>query len=335
MTIIMGDLNAKIGRGKCGELIGGFSLGSRNECGDRLKLFGEEEYTFSVADIESDHSLLAGIFRIKLKTVQKKTVRKQWDMRRLKEEETRKRVTNVLTEKFKQLEEVDNTEEWLQKMSDSFGDIGNEHLVANREKKKSCMTDYILQLMEDRRKAKNNDARDVSCDVSACFIDYQKAFDNVQHNKLIEILKEIGLGEKDLRIIANLYWQQTASVRIEGEESKDTLTERGVCQGCVLSPLLFNVYLERIFHEALEDTNNIRYADDTVVFANNLESLQEMMVRVVQLILQGNVEGRRRPGRRRMLKNLRTWFNTTTVGLFRAAVDKVRIAMMIANIRNA
>lgn len=293
----------------------------------------------------------------------------------------------------------------------------------------------------------------------------------------------------------------------------------------MLSPLLFNVYSERIFQEALEDTdsgikvngeyiNNIRYADDTVVFANSLESLREMMVRVIevseryglslnfkktkymvvsktnnhpgqlsinnkdiervqtytylgtkisetwdhsleikcrieraraaflkmsklfkchdlslptkirllrcyvfpvllygveswtlteasctkiesfemwlyrrilripwtdhitnlrvlermgkdkelllliktrkleylghimrnsqryellQLILQGKVEGRRRPGRRRIswLKNLRTWFNTTTVGLFRAAVDKVRIAMMIANIRNA
>jgi len=57
----------------------------------------------------------------------------------------------------------------------------------------------------------------------------------------------------------------------------------------VLSPLLFNVYSERIFQETLEDTdsgikingeyiNNIRYADDTVVFANSLESLQEMMV---------------------------------------------------------
>lgn len=41
-----------------------------------------------------------------------------------------------------------------------------------------------------------------------CVIDYQKVFDNVQHNKLIEILKEIGLGEKDLKIISNSYWYQ-------------------------------------------------------------------------------------------------------------------------------
>lgn len=57
---------------------------------------------------------------------------------------------------------------------------------------------------------------------------------------------------------------------------------------------------------------------------------------LLQLILQGKVYGRRGPGRRRIswLQNLRTWFNMTTTELFRSAVNKVRIAMMIANIRN-
>uniref|UniRef100_A0A6P7FCB0 Uncharacterized protein LOC114328569 n=1 Tax=Diabrotica virgifera virgifera TaxID=50390 RepID=A0A6P7FCB0_DIAVI len=57
---------------------------------------------------------------------------------------------------------------------------------------------------------------------------------------------------------------------------------------------------------------------------------------LLQLIWQGKVEGKRGPGRRRIswLKNLRTWFNTTTTNIFRAAVCKVQIAMMVANIRN-
>lgn len=367
-------------------------------------------------------------------------------------------------------------------------------------------------------------ARDVNHDIFACFIDYQKAFDKVQHDKMMEILESIGLEKQDLRIIANLYWNQTSSVRIESEESDEVLIKRGVRQGCVLSPLLFNIYSEQIFREALENTsdgvivngeciNNIRYADDTVIISNDLEGLQRLMNRVVevseryglrmntkktkfmiisknrrmegqllihnrpiqrvnkyvylgtnineewdhsveircriekaraiflkmgklfksrdlplntkmrilrcyvfstllygveswtlsessckkleafelwlyrrvlriswvdhvtneevlrrmrkekeilyqvkkrkleylghimrnperyrllQLILQGKIQGRRSVGRRRIswLKNLRVWFNTTTVGLFRASVNKVRIAIMLANIRN-
>lgn len=93
--------------------------------------------------------------------------------------------------------------------------------------------------------------RDVDCDIFACFIDYQKAFDNVRHDKLIEILKEIGLKGADLRIISSLYWNQTSNIRVGGEESEDIIIRRGVRQGCVLLPILFNVYADRIFQEPL------------------------------------------------------------------------------------
>lgn len=130
--------------------------------------------------------------------------------------------------------------------------------------------------------------RDMNCDIHACFIDYQKAFDRVKHDKLIEIMKKIGIDNKDLQIIKNLYWNQKAQIRHKGELSDEIEIQRGVRQGCVLSPLLFNIYSEEIFNKTLYDStkgilvngiriNNIRFADDAVVFADSLEDLQSMM----------------------------------------------------------
>jgi len=55
-------------------------------------------------------------------------------------------------------------------------------------------------------------ARDVNRDVYACFIDYQKAFDKVEHDKLIKILEVTGIDNQDLSIISNLYWNQTFAI---------------------------------------------------------------------------------------------------------------------------
>lgn len=130
--------------------------------------------------------------------------------------------------------------------------------------------------------------RDVNVDVFACFVDYEKAFDTVQHDKLIRILSQLGLDGRDLRIIGNLYWNQSASVRVDGQLTEEVSILRGVRQGCVLSPLLFNIYSEKIFSDALEGMcqgvvvngvviNNLRYADDTVLLATSLEDLQELL----------------------------------------------------------
>lgn len=82
-----------------------------------------------------------------------------------------------------------------------------------------------------------------------CFIDYKKGFDRVQHNKLISILSSIGLDSNDLIIIKNLYWQQSARVQVDQELPDDIDIMRGLREGCILSPLLSNIYAE-----ALEDT---------------------------------------------------------------------------------
>lgn len=130
----------------------------------------------------------------------------------------------------------------------------------------------------------------MNCDIYTCFVDYQKAFDKIQHQKMIQVLKSTGMDDKDLRIIQNLYWNQTATIKINaGDETTEAVNIlRGVRQGCIISPLIFNLYSEEIFKEALENCesgvllngerlNNIRYADDTVIFADSIESLQQLM----------------------------------------------------------
>ena len=111
-------------------------------------------------------------------------------------------------------------------------------------------------------------------DLYVCFIDYTKAFDTVQHEELFRILQALNLDGKDVRIVRNLYWSQTAAVRVADETTEEFQIKRGVRQGCVLSPDLWNLYGERIMKQ-LEDIpgisvggrniNNLRYADDTTM----------------------------------------------------------------------
>jgi len=125
------------------------------------------------------------------------------------------------------------------------------------------------------------------------FVDYEKAFDRVEHPKLMQLLRNLDIYQKDIRCIENLYWYQTPQIRLNNELSDDIEIRRGVRQGCVLSPLLFNLYSEGLFREALEDVeigikvnrvwvNNIRYADDTMLIADNMQDLQGLINTVGQ-----------------------------------------------------
>lgn len=134
--------------------------------------------------------------------------------------------------------------------------------------------------------------KDVQKDIFICFVDYEKAFDKVRHSKLIEILQKLDINQKDLRCIQKLYWEQKAVIRVGTELSEEIDITRGVRQGCILSPLLFNVYSEEIFQH-LENINagvkvngvninNIRYADDTALIADSLEGLELLLQKVNQ-----------------------------------------------------
>ncbi|KAK3769432.1 hypothetical protein RRG08_066439 [Elysia crispata] len=132
---------------------------------------------------------------------------------------------------------------------------------------------------------------EVQKDLYICFIDYSKAFDKVKHEKLFEILNQQDIDGKDLRVLRNLYWDQTAAVRVDGELSEYTNIKRGVRQGCVMSPDLLNLYSEVILRnldesEGLkangENLNNLRYADDTSLLAGSEEDLQRLLNIVVE-----------------------------------------------------
>ena len=134
-------------------------------------------------------------------------------------------------------------------------------------------------------------AREFQKNIYFCFIDYAKAFDSVDHNKLWKILKEMGILDHLTSLLRNLYAGQEA-VRT-GHGTTDWLQMgKGVHQGCVLSPCLFNLYAEYIMRNAgLEEAqagikiagrniNNLRYADDTTLRAESEEDLKSLLMKV-------------------------------------------------------
>ena len=127
-------------------------------------------------------------------------------------------------------------------------------------------------------------AREFQKNIYFCFIDYAKAFNCVDHNKLWKILKEIGIPDHLTCLLRNLYAGQEATERTGHGTTDWFQIGKGVCQGCILSPCLFNLYAEHIMKNAgLEDTqagikiagrtiNHLRYADDTTLMAESEES---------------------------------------------------------------
>ena len=123
-----------------------------------------------------------------------------------------------------------------------------------------------------------------------CFIDYTKAFDYVDHNKLWKILKEMGMTRPSLTfLLRNLYAGQE-TVRTGHGTTDWFQMGKGVLQGCILSPCLFNLYAEFIMQNARLDEalagikiaktniNNLRFADDTTLMAE-IEELKSLLIK--------------------------------------------------------
>ena len=89
-------------------------------------------------------------------------------------------------------------------------------------------------------------AREFQKNIYFCFIDYSKAFDCVDHNKLWKTLKEMGILDHLTCPLRNLYAGQKAAVRTAHGTTDWFQTGKGVLQGCILSPCLFNLYAEYI-----------------------------------------------------------------------------------------
>ena len=134
-------------------------------------------------------------------------------------------------------------------------------------------------------------ARDFQKKVYFCFIDYAKAFDYVDYNKVWKILMEMGISDHLTCLLRNLYTGQEAIVRTGHETTDWFQTRKGVHQGWILSPCLFNFYAEYIMRNAgLEEAqagikiarrniNNLWYADDTTLMAESKE-LKSLLMKV-------------------------------------------------------
>ena len=135
-------------------------------------------------------------------------------------------------------------------------------------------------------------ARESQKNIYFCFIDYAKAFDCVDHKKLWKILKEIGIPDHLTCFLRNLCVGQEATVRTGHGTTDWFQIGKGVCQGCILSPCLFNFYSEYVMRNAGLDEaqagikiarrniDNLRYADDTTRMAESEEELKSLLMKV-------------------------------------------------------
>ena len=135
-------------------------------------------------------------------------------------------------------------------------------------------------------------AREFQKNIYFCFTDYTEAFDYVDHNKLCKILQEMGIPDHLTCLLRNLCAGQEATVRTGHGTTDWFQIGRGVCQGCILSPCLFNLYAEYIIRNARLDEaqagikiagrniNNLRYADDTTFIAESEEELKSLLMKV-------------------------------------------------------
>uniref|UniRef100_A0A803SW81 ribonuclease H n=1 Tax=Anolis carolinensis TaxID=28377 RepID=A0A803SW81_ANOCA len=142
----------------------------------------------------------------------------------------------------------------------------------------------IHWIMEETREFQKN--------IYFCFIDYSKVFDCVDHNKLRHVLGGMGIPSHLVCLLRNLYKDQKATVRTYHGTTDWFKIGKGVRQGCILSPSLFNLYAEHIVRSAgLEESkagvkiagrniNNLRYADDTTLMAKSEEELRSLITKV-------------------------------------------------------
>ena len=150
--------------------------------------------------------------------------------------------------------------------------IGKRHQIAN-----------IRWIIEKAREFQKN--------IYFCFIDHAKAFDCVDHNKLLKIVKEMGIPDHLTCLLRNLYAGQEATVRTGHGTTDWFQIGKRVHQGCILSTCLCNLYAEYIMRNAgLEEAqaeikisrrniNNIRYVDTTLT-AESEEELKSLLMKV-------------------------------------------------------
>ena len=137
-------------------------------------------------------------------------------------------------------------------------------------------------------------AREFQKNIYFCFIDYAKAFDWVDHNKLWTILKEMGIPDNLTCLLRNLYAGQEATVRTGHGTTDWFQIGKGVRQGGILSPCLHNLYAQYTMRNAgldeaqtginiaRKNINNLRYTDDTTLMTESEEELKSLLMKVIE-----------------------------------------------------
>ena len=131
-------------------------------------------------------------------------------------------------------------------------------------------------------------AREFQKSIHFCFIDYKKAFDCVDRNKLQKSLQEMRIPDHLTCLLKNLYVGQEVTVRNRHGTMHQFQMGEGIQQGCILSPCLFSLYKEYIIWNAIleeaqagikisrRNINNLRYADDTTLMAESEEDQKSL-----------------------------------------------------------
>jgi len=142
---------------------------------------------------------------------------------------------------------------------------------------------FVLQNIIDKVKSTTEE-------LYITFIDYSKAFDSVIHNHLFETMDKMGFPRHLIALLSSLYTEQKGTIRWDDQQSDFFDITKGVRQGCILSPHLFNIYTEQVMRESdIDDMGlkiggrnitNLRYADDTALIADNVTSMKRILHRV-------------------------------------------------------
>lgn len=152
---------------------------------------------------------------------------------------------------------------------------------------------FTIQILIEKTRQTNQEA-------FITFIDYSKAFDNVDHLCLLNTMLTMGFPEHIVILIKSLYTNQKGIVRWCGQHCDPFPINKGVRQGCILSPSLFSIYTEQVMRNAeIEDLgisiggrkhSNMRYADDTALAETTFSNAKELLSKVDRAGKEANLK---------------------------------------------
>lgn len=157
---------------------------------------------------------------------------------------------------------------------------------------------FTLKTLIDKYTLNSNKGK-----IYACFVDFKKAFDSIWHEGLFYKLLENNIGGKVFDLIKNMYTKTLVSIKQGNNKTKSFQYFRGVRQGCTLSPLLFNLYINELptlldncndlnpfFLPNGQKLNCLLYADDLILLSQSKDGLQKSVNKLSQFCTTWNME---------------------------------------------